>query len=216
MKPLISLQQLGVKTGFPPIRGPFWKLGCDENVSPQRPVDRVSSFSSTSSPSEPQGRGREPQGLGPADLVSLTFRRFSTSVNLGTFLYNGRSLFWFIKHLCQTVFQTVHELSRFISRFLWCEHYNPYHQMGLIGKSISPDVLRVKWVIDRKHINQYLVPRSPSQRSNYLLQDQMVNNLSAMQENPGLIPRSGRSPGEGKGNPLQYSCLENPMDRGAW
>ena len=29
---------------------------------------------------------------------------------------------------------------------------------------------------------------------------------------PGLIPRSGRSPGEGIGNPLQYSCLENPMD----
>ena len=30
---------------------------------------------------------------------------------------------------------------------------------------------------------------------------------------PGLIPGSGRSPGEGNGNPLQYSCLENPMDR---
>ena len=34
--------------------------------------------------------------------------------------------------------------------------------------------------------------------------------------NPGLIPGLGRSPGEGNGNPLQYSCLENPMDRGAW
>ena len=33
---------------------------------------------------------------------------------------------------------------------------------------------------------------------------------------PGSIPRSGRSPGEGNGNPLQYYCLENPMDRGAW
>ena len=32
----------------------------------------------------------------------------------------------------------------------------------------------------------------------------------------GLIPGSGRSPGEGNGNPLQYSCLENPMDSGAW
>ena len=32
----------------------------------------------------------------------------------------------------------------------------------------------------------------------------------------GLIPGSGRYPGEGNGNPLQYSCLENPMDRGAW
>ena len=34
--------------------------------------------------------------------------------------------------------------------------------------------------------------------------------------NMGSIPRSGRSPGEGSGNPLQYSCLENSMDRGAW
>ena len=32
----------------------------------------------------------------------------------------------------------------------------------------------------------------------------------------GLIPGSGRFPGGGQGNPLQYSCLENPMDRGAW
>ena len=33
---------------------------------------------------------------------------------------------------------------------------------------------------------------------------------------PGSIPGSGRSPGEVNGYPLQYSCLENPMDRGAW
>ena len=33
---------------------------------------------------------------------------------------------------------------------------------------------------------------------------------------PASIPGSGRSPGEGNGNPLQYSCLESPMDRGAW
>ena len=32
----------------------------------------------------------------------------------------------------------------------------------------------------------------------------------------GLIPKSGRFPGERNGNPLQYSCLENPMDKGAW
>ena len=34
--------------------------------------------------------------------------------------------------------------------------------------------------------------------------------------NAGWIPRLGRSPGEGNGNPLQYYCLDNPMDRGAW
>ena len=33
---------------------------------------------------------------------------------------------------------------------------------------------------------------------------------------PGLFPGLGRSPGEGNGSPLQFSCLENPMDGGAW
>ena len=33
---------------------------------------------------------------------------------------------------------------------------------------------------------------------------------------PDLVPESGRCPGEGNGKPVQYSCLENPMDRGAW
>ena len=41
-------------------------------------------------------------------------------------------------------------------------------------------------------------------------------NPRASAEDVGSIPGSGRSPGEGNGNPVQYSCLENPMDRGAW
>ena len=47
----------------------------------------------------------------------------------------------------------------------------------------------------------------------------VVKNLSANAgdvREAGLIPGSGRSPGGGHGNPLQYSCLENPLDRGAW
>ena len=47
----------------------------------------------------------------------------------------------------------------------------------------------------------------------------MVNNLPANAgdiRDTGSIPMSGRSPGEGHGNPLQFSYLENPMDRGAW
>ena len=44
----------------------------------------------------------------------------------------------------------------------------------------------------------------------------MVKNLPANSGDPGSVPGSGRSPGEGNGNPLQYSCLENSMDRGAW
>ena len=44
----------------------------------------------------------------------------------------------------------------------------------------------------------------------------VVKNPPANAGDPGSTPGSGISPGEGNGNPLQYSCLENSMDRGAW
>ena len=44
----------------------------------------------------------------------------------------------------------------------------------------------------------------------------VVKNPPTNVEDTGLIPKSGRFPGGGDVNPLQYSCLENPMDRGAW
>ena len=44
----------------------------------------------------------------------------------------------------------------------------------------------------------------------------MVKNSSANAGDMSSIPGSGRFPGEGNSNPLQYSCLENSMDRGAW
>ena len=45
---------------------------------------------------------------------------------------------------------------------------------------------------------------------------QMVKHLPAMMEDPGSIPGSGRSPGEGNDNPLQYSFLENPLNARVW
>ena len=44
----------------------------------------------------------------------------------------------------------------------------------------------------------------------------MVKNLFANEGDAGLIPGSGKSSGGRNGNPLQFSCLGNPMDRGAW
>ena len=44
----------------------------------------------------------------------------------------------------------------------------------------------------------------------------VVKNLPASAANTGSISGLGKSPGEGNGNPFQYACLENPMDRGAW
>ena len=63
---------------------------------------------------------------------------------------------------------------------------------------------------------------SVSPRQIFLMFDKNVPDGSDSKEsacnmgNLGLIPGWGRSSGEGNGNPLQYSCLENPMDRGAW
>ena len=55
-----------------------------------------------------------------------------------------------------------------------------------------------------------------SQKINLLAVAQTVKHLAYNAGDLGLIPGSGRSSGEGNGNPLQHSCLENPMDRGAW
>ena len=44
----------------------------------------------------------------------------------------------------------------------------------------------------------------------------VIKNPNVNAGDPGSIPGSKRSPGEGNGNPLQYSCLENPIDREAW
>ena len=46
--------------------------------------------------------------------------------------------------------------------------------------------------------------------------DGLVDKESVCNAGDLVFPGSGRSPGEGNGNPLQYSCLGNPMDRGAW
>ena len=61
--------------------------------------------------------------------------------------------------------------------------------------------------------------QSQTQPSDFHLQASLVAQIVESAHNAGdlgSIPELGRSLGEGNGNPLQYSCLENPMDRGAW
>ena len=67
---------------------------------------------------------------------------------------------------------------------------------------------------DNSHIRQFTHLGCMNQW--FSLAAQMVKNLPAMSGDLGLIPRSGKCPGEGNGCPLQYSCLENAMDRGVW
>ena len=94
------------------------------------------------------------------------------------------------------------------------------------GSGWVPNILLVCWVTLGKFINlseAQLLQLVNSLVIIRLLQRLMVfpggSEVKASACNAGdlgSIPGSGRSPGEGNGNPLQYSCLENPMDRGAW
>ena len=88
--------------------------------------------------------------------------------------------------------------------------------------TLSPEVYKGSWISTSSptYVIVCLMYYSPSGGWASLVA-QMVKNLPAMRETTwvwslGLIPGLGKSPGEVNGNLLQYSCLENPMDRGAW
>ena len=65
-------------------------------------------------------------------------------------------------------------------------------------------------------LNPWCLPILPFLGGAMLLRGFPVEESSCQCRRHGLIPGSGRSPGEGNGNQLQHSCLKNPMDRGAW
>ena len=66
------------------------------------------------------------------------------------------------------------------------------------------------------HLNQfYYITKQISASQVALVVKNLPTNAGDVRD-VGSVPGSGRSPGEGNGNLLQYSCLENPMDRGAW
>ena len=109
----------------------------------------------------------------------------------------------------------------------------PFH----FRKHIKPGplwILRVSVPLWKSHIYKYCplcdltqnVKIISSQHESYVLGIKGASQLVLVVKNPpanagnitdlGSIPGSGRSPGEGHDNPLQYSCLENPMERGAW
>jgi len=75
--------------------------------------------------------------------------------------------------------------------------------LGVTAKQL--DLRRDEWRPFEKQLE-------PSKPSRWLSGKESTCNAGDI----GLIPGSGRSHGEGNGNPFQYSCLENPMDRGTW
>ena len=96
-----------------------------------------------------------------------------------------------------------------ICHFQSCSPFFVY--FGFLSFQVSsvsnfrPETRGQRWSISQvRSLNQNFSGGSDSKVSVYNVGD------------PGSIPGQGRSPGEGNGNPLQYYCLENPMDRGAW
>ena len=96
---------------------------------------------------------------------------------------------------------TLHLVKRMSSKFFYCKVTFP-----LCNSYISCGRNTLKWC------------KWPVSHHNlaYTVGSSAVKNPPANVGGVGSIPGSQRSPGEGNGNPLQYSCLGNPMDRGAW
>ena len=87
------------------------------------------------------------------------------------------------------------------------------------GISWNYQLLHPAKIVNKKlsHISEeHGRAQSHPQRFKGYLAGSVVKNPSANAGDTGSIPGSGRSPEGGHGNPLQYSCLENPMDRGTW
>ena len=96
--------------------------------------------------------------------------------------------------------------------FLYWDSHSTFHTMstGIVALGIATTKTLVRTLENKLDFScqLYLVRGFPD--------GLVVKNLPANAGDSSYIPWSGRSPGEGNGNPLQYSCLENPMDSGAW
>ena len=100
------------------------------------------------------------------------------------------------------------EQCRFIEHF--CHHGKFYWTKLFYSKRLKPtQATEIHPLPKHLFVEQYSFTGS----SQVML---VVKNLPANTGHMSLIPGSGRSPGGGHGNPLQSSCLENPMDRGVW
>ena len=88
---------------------------------------------------------------------------------------------------------------------LWCTGLVALRHVGSSPSQIEP----VSPALEDKFFTTEPPGKTPFFSSLCLLMQEMLRDQ-------GLIPGSGRYPGGGHGNPLQYSCLENPVDRGVW
>ena len=100
-------------------------------------------------------------------------------------------------------------------------HYYMVGNWKLASVGLQKRMLEESWILMRRKWKRSRKTRRKSPKCEDK-QLEIPPQISVSKESacnagdPGSIPRLGRSPGEGNGNPLKYSCLENPMDREAW
>ena len=86
--------------------------------------------------------------------------------------------------------------------------FRPARHFRLLSLVFASNLEIMNYIIDSFNLVQYLYRGFPGGSE--------AKASACNARDPGSIPGSGRSPGEGNGYPLQYSCLENPIDGGAW
>ena len=101
------------------------------------------------------------------------------------------------------------------------EEWNWRNQPAWLQALLQSHSHQDSMVLAQKHKHRSMEQnRKPRDKSTHLFPNGSDSKASAYNAyymgDLGLIPGSGRSPGEGNGNPLQYSCLKNPMDGGTW
>ena len=114
-------------------------------------------------------------------------------------------------------------LTKFLERFLftWTNKYLHTHSMLPVHTYITSLFLWINAI--KQSWKRQWVKRTEKGNGFFMAVGNTVASLmtslvahACRTGDRGSVPRSGRSSGEGNGNPLQYSCLDNPMDRGAW
>ena len=138
-------------------------------------------------------------------------------------LTGGKTCFGKYKNVSAVSCTSVIHLATFLSMLHILTYYQKYFVMSHLIKEPSLDIFNLKldikkygWILICSAFLMILSTCIPSRASQVAL---VVKNASANAgdvRDPGLIPESGRAPGAGNGNSFEYSCLENPMDRGAW
>ena len=109
-------------------------------------------------------------------------------------------------HTCSSSYLRLISLTSFYTAFL---PTSPKDQLNQLLPVLQLQVFFLYWLIS---INTYTY--SGASQVALVVKDPPTNAGNV--RDAGSMPGSGRAPGGGHGNPLQYSCLENPMDRGAW